>query len=36
MAYAGEQIRRRKEGRKLDKSLFIEEMILSWLDANGY
>lgn len=35
MAYAGEQIKRRKEGRKLDKSLFIEEMITAWLDDKG-
>ena len=34
MAYAGEQIRRRKAGEKLDKSLFIEEMIVAWLDNN--
>jgi len=34
MAYAGEQIRRRKIGKKLDKSLFIEEMIIAWLDKN--
>lgn len=34
MAYAGEQIKRRKEGKKLDKSLFIEEMIIAWLDKN--
>lgn len=36
MAYAGEQIRRRKAGRRLDKSQFIEEMITAWLDGNGY
>lgn len=36
MAYAGEQIQRRKKGLKLDKSLFIEEMMISWLDNNGY
>lgn len=34
MAYAGEQIKRRKTGNKLDKSLFIEEMIIAWLDRN--
>lgn len=36
MAYAGEQIKRRKAGKKLDKSLLIEEMIINWLDTNGY
>lgn len=35
MAYATEQIRRRKKGKKLDKSLFIEEMITKWLDDNS-
>jgi len=35
MAFAGEQIRRRKIGEKVDKSLFIEEMIIAWLDRNG-
>jgi hypothetical protein len=35
MAYAAEQNKRRKIGRKLDKSQFIEEMIMSWLDAQG-
>jgi hypothetical protein len=35
MAYAEEQIKRRKEGKKLDKSLFIEEMIITWLDKSG-
>lgn len=35
MAYAEEQIKRRKAGKKLDKSLFIEEMIISWLDNSG-
>jgi len=34
MAYAGEQIKRRKIGEKLDKSLFIEEMIIAWLEKN--
>lgn len=34
MAYAGEQIKRRKTGEKLDKSLFIEEMIIAWLKKN--
>ncbi|SHO44792.1 hypothetical protein [Desulfopila aestuarii] len=34
MAYAGEQIKRRKTGEKLDKSLFIEEMIIAWLEQN--
>jgi len=34
MAYAGEQIKRRKAGEKLDKSLFIEEMIIAWLTKN--
>ena len=32
MAYAEEQIKRRKAGEKLDKSFFIEEMIISWLE----
>lgn len=36
MAYAGEQIKRRKRGQKLDKSLFIEEMVIAWLDRNNY
>lgn len=36
MAYAAEQIKRRKEGRKLDKSMFIEEMIIDWLNNNDY
>lgn len=36
MAYAGEQIKRRKSGKKLDKSLFIEEMVVAWLDENDY
>lgn len=36
MAYAGEQIKRRKLGQKLDKSLFIEEMVIAWLDQNNY
>lgn len=36
MAYAAEQIKRRKEGKKLDRSLFIEEMITTWLNTNGY
>jgi len=35
MAFAGEQIRRRKIGERVDKSLFIEEMIIAWLDKNG-
>ncbi len=36
MAYAKEQNKRRKAGLKLDKSLFIEEMISGWLDSNGF
>jgi len=36
MAYAGEQIKRRKLGQKLDKSFFIEEMVIAWLDSNNY
>lgn len=36
MAYAQEQNKRRKTGEKLDKSLFIEEMINIWLDDNGF
>ena len=35
MAYAAEQVSRRKNGEKLDRSLFIEEMICSWLDQHG-
>lgn len=34
MAYATEQIRRRKEHERLDKSMFIEEMIISWLNSH--
>lgn len=36
MAYAKEQIVRRKAGEKLDKSLLIEEMIVRWLDEKGF
>ncbi|WP_136797018.1 hypothetical protein [Desulfosediminicola ganghwensis] len=36
MAYAGEQNKRRKLGQKLDKSFFIEEMVVAWLDKNNY
>ena len=32
MALAAEQVKRRKAGEKVDKSLLIEEMILKWLD----
>jgi len=32
MAFAAEQIKRRKAGRKVDKSLLIEEMIVKWLN----
>ena len=32
MALAEEQVKRRKIGEKVDKSLLIEEMILKWLD----
>ncbi len=32
MALAAEQVKRRKTGEKVDKSLLIEEMILKWLD----
>lgn len=36
MAYAKEQIKCRKVGKKLDKSLFIEEMVIAWMDDNGF
>lgn len=36
MAYAVEQVKRRKNGEKLDRSQLIEEMICSWLDHNGH
>ncbi|PXF56202.1 MAG: hypothetical protein C4B58_14370 [Deltaproteobacteria bacterium] len=32
IAFAAEQIKRRKVGEKVDKSLLIEEMIVKWLD----
>lgn len=32
LALAAEQVKRRRTGEKVDKSLFIEEMILKWLD----
>lgn len=32
MAFAAEQIKRRKAGEKVDKSLLIEEMIVKWLN----
>lgn len=36
LAYASERIKRRKLGEKLDKSLFIEEMIVAWLGDKDY
>ena len=36
MAFATEQIRRRKKGEKVDKSLLIEEMIVEWLQKNKF
>jgi len=36
MAYAEEQIKRRKAGEKLDKSFFIEEMIIAWLKTREH
>jgi hypothetical protein len=35
LAVAEEQVKRRKNGQKLDKSQLIEEMILKWLDERG-
>jgi len=35
MALATEQVKRRKAGEKVDKSLLIEEAILAWLDEKG-
>lgn len=35
MALATEQVKRRKAGEKVDKSLLIEEAILAWLDDKG-
>ena len=32
IAFAAEQIKRRKVGERVDKSLLIEEMIVKWLD----
>ncbi len=36
MAYAAEQNKRRKIGKKLDKSQLIEEMVINWLDIQGF
>jgi len=36
MAFATEQIRRKKKGEKVDKSLLIEEMIVEWLKKNSF
>jgi len=36
MAFAREQVKRRKVGEKMDKSSLIEEMIVAWLDNNKY
>jgi len=36
MAFATEQIKRRKKGEKIDKSLLIEEMIVAWLNKNKF
>ena len=36
MALAAEQVKRRKEGEKVDKSFLIEEAILDWLRKNGF
>jgi len=36
MAFATEQIKRKKKGEKVDKSLLIEEMIVEWLKKNKF
>lgn len=36
MAFATEQVRRKKTGEKIDKSSLIEEMIVKWLGENKY
>ena len=36
MAFATEQVKRRKTGEKIDKSSLIEEMIVKWLGGNNY
>ncbi len=36
IAYATEQVQRKKKGDKLDKSLLIEEAIEQWLDDKGF
>ncbi len=36
IAFATEQVRRRKLGDKVDKSLLIEEAIVKWLDDKGF
>jgi len=35
MALATEQVKRRKKGEKVDKSLLIEEAIVAWLEEKG-
>ena len=35
MALATEQVKRRKAGEKVDKSLLIEEAVLAWLEGRG-
>ncbi len=36
LAFAAEQVKRKKNGEKIDRSLLIEEMIINWLDEKGF